>query len=164
MDKRFSTKKEISFWGYDWIQYEPVGLSNFEPPQKPKWSGSKFQLPLKQIISGGQVGADEAGLRIGKALGIPTGGTMPLNYIRGGKSDPGFAERFGLTEGTKGKYKNIFPERTRQNILNSDGTIIFSKTNPNSPGTKLTKKFAKDLGKPFLLNPKNEKAIIDFIE
>ena len=162
--KDYLQKKKYLSGGYDWIQYEPVGLSNFEPPQKPKWSGSKFQLPLKQIISGGQVGADEAGLRIGKALGIPTGGTMPPNYIRGGKSDPGFAERFGLTEGTKGKYKNIFPERTRQNILNSDGTIIFSKTNPNSPGTKLTKKFAKDLKKPFLLNPKNEKAIIDFIK
>lgn len=104
-------------------------------------------MKLKKIISGGQTGADQGGLEAGRELGIETGGTAPLGW----KTEKGPMERllkrFGLVEaGVEG-----YSFRTRMNILNSDGTAIFGST--DSPGSKLTLKLCKELGKQCLLFP-----------
>ncbi|HJT77421.1 MAG TPA: putative molybdenum carrier protein, partial [Gemmataceae bacterium] len=36
---------------------------------------------LERVISGGQTGADQAGLAAAKACGIPTGGWMPKGFL-----------------------------------------------------------------------------------
>ena len=102
---------------------------------------------LTKIISGGQTGADQGGLDAGRALNIPTGGTAPLGW----KTERGSAEEllkgYGLVEaGVPG-----YPFRTRMNILNSDATVIYGFT--HEPGTLLTLRLCRSLGKPFLLNP-----------
>ncbi len=41
-----------------------------------EWTGK-----VVRIISGGQTGADRAGLEAGKLLGVATGGTAPANFL-----------------------------------------------------------------------------------
>ena len=50
---------------------------------------------LEKIISGGQSGADQAGWRVARAFGIPTGGAMPLGFLTEEGSRPEFAELYG---------------------------------------------------------------------
>ncbi|MFZ8324119.1 YpsA SLOG family protein, partial [Staphylococcus aureus] len=38
-------------------------------------------MKLKKVISGGQTGADQAGLRAGKAAGLETGGMVPKGCL-----------------------------------------------------------------------------------
>lgn len=106
---------------------------------------------LKKIISGGQTGADQAGLRAGKALGIETGGWIP----KGRRTDDGpmvvaMFEDLGLKEHTSWAY----PPRTEQNVLDSDGTVLFG--NMDSPGCKLTIKLCKQHKRPYTTNPTTE--------
>lgn len=97
---------------------------------------------VKKIISGGQTGADEAGLYAAKyLLGLETGGMMPGGYRTEKGDRPDFKKEYGLTEHTSRAY----PPRTEQNVLNSDGTLIFGK---NSGGSKLTRTFCRTWGKP----------------
>jgi Circularly permutated YpsA SLOG family len=74
---------------------------------------------LRKIISGGQSGADRAGLDFAIATGLEHGGYVP----RGRKAGDGrIADRYNLVELTTSSY----PARTRRNIEESDGTVIFS--------------------------------------
>lgn len=108
-------------------------------------------MTLKKIISGGQTGADKAGLDAAKALGLETGGTAPKGWricLPDGSdgSDPTLAE-YGLVEHESREY----PPRTIQNVKDSDGTVWFGYA--ASPGGKLTIKTAKAESKPFIINP-----------
>lgn len=105
---------------------------------------------IEKLISGGQSGADRAGLDVAKALGIPTGGMAPkgwrISLPNGIGSDPSLAE-FGLIESDSYEY----PPRTKWNVTNSDGTVWFGFL--DSPGAKLTLSTAKEAGKPTIINP-----------
>ena len=70
-------------------------------------------------------------------------------WFRGaGKPKPALQE-LGFTESNSTDYA----VRTRQNVEQSDATLIFA-TNPDSDGTRLTVDHAKKIGKPYLvLNP-----------
>lgn len=74
---------------------------------------------LKKVISGGQTGADMAGLITAYHFGIKTGGTAPKNF----KTDDGINLDLGYIYGLndEGGYKF----RTIKNICNSDGTLVF---------------------------------------
>src|ERR1700719_3485284 len=98
---------------------------------------------FRKIISGGQTGADRAGLYFAIETGLEHGGYVP----RGRKAEDGkVAERYNLVElGT-----SSYPARTRRNIEESDGTVIFSLERLLRGGTKLTRDYANKLGKPFL--------------
>jgi hypothetical protein len=96
---------------------------------------------LKKIISGGQCGADEAGLWAAKFMGIPTGGWAPFNYQTKKGNNPELKTVYGLKEW--GGYKS----RTWKNAEESDGTIRFAK-NFNSPGERCTLKAIEFFGKP----------------
>jgi hypothetical protein len=102
---------------------------------------------LKQIISGGQTGADLAGLEAARALNIPTGGTAPRGYRCEG---PGGCDsnnlnlkQYGLVEHTSRQY----PPRTKQNVLDSDGTVWFGLI-LGSKGFHLTDRLCKQHNKP----------------
>ena len=100
---------------------------------------------LEQVISGGQTGADRAGLIAAKAMGIATGGWMPFGFLAFDGEHPEFAELYGMTEMASRRY----PPRTAMNVLHSDGTLRFA-TNWNSPGEWLTAKLCEQYGKPYL--------------
>jgi hypothetical protein len=98
---------------------------------------------IRKIISGGQTGADRAGLDFAIETGLEHSGYVP----RGRKAEDGrINERYNLIELSTSSY----PARTRRNIEKSDGTVIFSLERLLNGGTKLTLDLAKNLGKPVL--------------
>ena len=74
---------------------------------------------LRKIISGGQTGADRAGLDFAIEVGLVHGGYIP----QGRKAEDGrIDEKYQLVE----LSSNSYPVRTKRNIRESDGTVIFS--------------------------------------
>ncbi len=98
---------------------------------------------IQKIISGAQTGADRAGIDAAIESGIEYGGWVP----KGRKAEDGTVpEKYTkLQEMTKGGY----PERTEQNVIDSDGTVIFGYGKLTT-GSALTRKLAKQHKKPFL--------------
>jgi len=106
-------------------------------------------LWLNTIISGGQTGADQAGLEIARHLGLQTGGWAPRGY----RTEDGPAlwlKDYGLLEHKSPEY----PPRTILNVQNAGGTVWFG--NHHSPGGRLTITTARSLGKPCAVNPTAE--------
>jgi len=98
---------------------------------------------VRKIISGGQTGADRAGLDFAIHAGVEHGGYVP----KGRKAEDGrIDDRYNLVELSTSSY----PARTRRNIEESVGTVIFSLNRRLSGGTKLTLELANKLGKPVL--------------
>ncbi len=97
---------------------------------------------IKKIISGGQTGADQAALDASIKLGFPHGGWAP----KGRKTEAGpLPEKYNLQEMPTGSY----PERTEQNVIDSDGTVIISHGKLTG-GSKLTDKLAEKHLRPCL--------------
>jgi hypothetical protein len=98
---------------------------------------------LQKIISGGQTGADLAALDAAIKFGMPHGGWVP----KGRKTENGVLPlRYQMEEMKTGLYSR----RTRQNVLDSDGSVIFFYEKL-SGGTKYTWKMARKHKKPFIL-------------
>jgi predicted Rossmann-fold nucleotide-binding protein len=89
-------------------------------------------MHLEKVISGGQTGADQAGLRAARAAGIPTGGCAPKGWDTEDGPAPWLAE-YGLTECPKAGY----PARTAANARDSDGTIWFGTTDSSGYATTI---------------------------
>jgi len=77
-------------------------------------------LPLEKIISGGQTGADRAGLDAAIELGIPYGGYL----TKGRRSEDGTVPE---------RYVNLieldtwdYPTRTEKNLTESDATLLLT--------------------------------------
>lgn len=111
----------------------------------------------KKVISGGQAGADCAGLVGAERAGVPTGGVAPAGWrTEKGPQPEALRDRFGLTEHSSSAY----PPRTEENVVNSNATVIYS-SNANSPGTVQTVNFCVKHSKPYLMvNPFSEDAIM----
>jgi putative molybdenum carrier protein len=99
---------------------------------------------LYKIISGGQTGADQAGLRAARAAGIPTGGFAPSGWETEDGPSPWLAD-FGLVECPEPGYL----ARTVANVKAADLTIWFGST--ESPGAKLTLRTVTSHGKTSLI-------------
>lgn len=99
-------------------------------------------LGLRKVISGGQTGADAGGLIAAFKMGIQTGGTAPDEWMTSIGPNP-LLQLLGLT--ASGNLKT----RTAQNILDSDGTIIFT-VDAQSAGSVQTVKLCREHKKPFL--------------
>lgn len=98
---------------------------------------------LKQIISGGQTGADRGGLDGAIAAGVPHGGFCP----RGRRAEDGrIPAQYNLTETKSASY----PERTRQNAQGADGTVIFYNGSI-TPGCSRTVIEARHAKRPYIL-------------
>ena len=74
---------------------------------------------LKKIISGGQTGADVAGLDVAIKHGIPHGGAIPKGRLTEAGTLP---EKYNLQEMPTKSYTR----RTEKNVVDSDGTVIFT--------------------------------------
>lgn len=97
---------------------------------------------LTKIISGGQTGTDQAALDAAIKHDIPHGGWIP----KGRKTEDGILpDKYKLDEMPMASY----PKRTEKNILDSDGTLIFSRGKLTG-GSALTRKMAKKHQKPWV--------------
>lgn len=96
-----------------------------------------------KIISGGQTGADRAGLDWALAHGVAHGGWCP----KGRRAEDGAVpERYGLVETPSAGYL----QRTEWNVRDSDATVIFTLANKLAGGSLRTVDFTTKLGKPYL--------------
>jgi len=97
---------------------------------------------IQKIISGGQTGADRAGLDVAIEFNIPHGGWVP----KGRKTEIGrLPDKYQLREMDTASY----PKRTEQNVLDSEGTLIISHGKLNG-GSALTRNLAKKHGRPWI--------------
>jgi len=95
---------------------------------------------LKKIISGGQVGADQAALDAAIKYNFPHGGWIQ----KGRKTQLGILpEKYHLKEMSVSGYK----ERIEQNVTASDGTVIISHGNL-AGGADYSQKMAKKHERP----------------
>lgn len=98
---------------------------------------------LANVISGGQTGADQAGLRTARRFGIPTSGWMPKGWETSRGPDPELGREFGLQEHPGG-----YAERTEANVRDSDGTLRFA-ADFSSRGERCTFNCIQRHGKPY---------------
>jgi len=97
---------------------------------------------LKKIISGGQTGADRAALDVAIELGIAHGGAIP----KGRRAEDGVLDKkYLLVEMETISY----PKRTEKNVMDADGTVIFSHGSLRG-GSMLTANLAVKYKKPLL--------------
>lgn len=97
--------------------------------------------PKFKIVSGGQTGADRAGLDAAIACKIPHGGWCPKGRIA---EDGVIGKRYRLKQSPHSDYV----ERTLWNVRDSDATLILTTKKKLSGGTLMTWRFAKKLKKP----------------
>jgi hypothetical protein len=99
--------------------------------------------PPFRILAGGQTGVDRAALEWALAHGVSHGGWCPKDR----KAEDGrIPSRFRLRETRSRSYA----VRTRWNVRDSDGTVIFSRSRRLAGGTRWTVAAARQLGKPWL--------------
>lgn len=102
---------------------------------------------LRKVISGGQCGADRAGITAARDLGIKTGGFAPKGWRTHHGPRPDLAD-FGLEE----HHQSGYPGRTEWNVVAGDGTLVVA-ANFNSPGITLTRNLNKKYKKPYIQVP-----------
>jgi hypothetical protein len=105
-------------------------------------------LTVTTIISGGQVGADRAGLDFAIEQSIPHGGWCPKYRIA---QDGTVPFKYQLQEAEKPGY----PYRTKLNVRDSDGTAVFT-TDPPGRGSSMTIQACFDFGRPYVVITTNE--------
>lgn len=97
-------------------------------------------MHIAQVISGGQTGADRAGLDAARAFGIKTGGWAPKDL----KAEDGtIPEWYGLQAIEVDDEAESRKRRTERNVLESDATLIVTFSTVSSPGTALTESYAQ---------------------
>ena len=97
---------------------------------------------LTHVISGGQTGSDRGGLNAAIKIGIPHGGSCP----RGRKAEDGvIPPRYKLKETLSDQY----PVRTEINVVESDGTVVFTLGKAER-GSALTLSLCKKHKRPSL--------------
>jgi len=112
-----------------------------------------------KVISGGQTGADRAGLDAAAALGLPTGGQAPAGFWTESGADPSL-ERLGLAAGGSPEF------RTERNVLDADATVIFCLRAP-AAGSELTRALTLRHRKPAIVldpwAPDAARALVEFL-
>lgn len=102
---------------------------------------------VRKIVSGGQTGADRAGLDFAIAYGVEYGGWVPLGGIAEDmKTPPGLLTHYPLLQEAS---TTSMAARTKMNVRDSDATLIIRvNRGPLSPGTRLTIDLCTQLKKP----------------
>lgn len=118
-------------------------------------------MNLRKVISGGQTGADMAGLVIAKEFGIETGGWAPRGWLTSDGPNRKLLEGYGLIE-SDGDYKR----RTWENVRDSNATLRLA-ISFNTPGEKCTFNAIEKYKKPWLdvnlLEPRPIHEVIEFL-
>jgi len=103
---------------------------------------------VHRIVSGGQTGADRAGLDVAIALGRPYAGWCPAGGLAEDLSEPpGLLARYPLLSESPSTDPAV---RTRLNVRDSHATLVVRDPGGSSPGTGLTIRMAIRLGRPWL--------------
>jgi CheY-like chemotaxis protein len=102
-----------------------------------------MKLPVIKIISGGQTGADRAGLDWAIRSDLEHGGWCPKGRVA---EDGPIPDRYRLQETPDADYL----QRTEWNVRDSDGTVIFSVARQLFGGSLTTREFAASHQKPCL--------------
>jgi predicted Rossmann fold nucleotide-binding protein DprA/Smf involved in DNA uptake len=102
-----------------------------------------LQIPCQKIISGGQTGVDRGTLDACLNNDFPCGGWCPKGRLA---EDGILSDKYPLIEMKEREYSF----RTRQNVIDSDGTLILS-SGKMTGGTLLTKQIANEFKKPVLI-------------
>jgi putative molybdenum carrier protein len=104
---------------------------------------------IARVVSGGQTGADRAGLDAAIAAGLPYGGWCPLG---------GWAEDLPEPPGLLAAYPQLretptdsLQQRTAWNVRDSDATLIVWPAGVSSPGSGLTLRLAGELERPVVV-------------
>lgn len=79
---------------------------------------------LVRVISGGQIGADQAALRAARHLGLETGGTAPKGYRTSVGSQRELLASYGLAEGA-GTGTASYVARSKKNVDDAHATLAF---------------------------------------
>jgi hypothetical protein len=96
---------------------------------------------LRKIISGGQTGADRAALDFAIEVGLEHGGFVP----RGRRAEDGkIPEQYQPIELSSVSYA----VRTKRNVREADGTVVFSLDPILTGGSALTFEYAAEVKKP----------------
>lgn len=103
---------------------------------------------MLKVISGGQTGADQAGLRAAKALGLPTGGWAEHDWMTEDGPQEELLRGFGL----RAHPLQGYPARTKSNVDLGDATVWFGWD--TTPGFACTQRAITKTSKPFWRNPK----------
>lgn len=111
---------------------------------------------VKKIVSGGQTGVDRAALDMAFAFDLDCGGWCPKERWA---EDAPISPKYPLVETATREPS----ERTKLNVKDSDGTLVFIKTLPIDKGTQLTITEAKKFNKPLLVFTLNLSNDIDSI-
>lgn len=111
---------------------------------------------IKKIVSGGQTGVDRAALDAAINSNFPHGGYCPKGRLA---EDGLIPDTYKLIEAKTSDYA----ERTKLNVIHSDGTLILSRYQPEG-GTAMTVEFAKRHAKPYLVfNPEDIEQVDDIL-
>lgn len=91
--------------------------------------------PLRRVISGGQTGADQAGLRAARAVGLQTGGWATRDFWTSKGREPLLGTVYDLKEITlQSPFASVTPSmslaqqyvlRSQRNVDEADGTLVF---------------------------------------
>ena len=116
-------------------------------------------MGIKKVISGGQTGADQAALDAAIEMGVTHGGWVPLGRL---------TEKGRLPSRYKMQEINAidYDQRTELNVMDSDGTLLFSQGKLTG-GSALTKRLARKHLKPCLhidTNETSEYKAVDIIK
>lgn len=140
VEARMAEKKEV----------KELDIKNQENIDKTVRTNVSQDLQLKKIISGMQKNVDQYGIEAAKELGLDYGGTVNKGFkvVPEGSNSPNFQEFVdsGKWEEIKSQY---YPDRTKANAQNADGTVWFGEG--DSRGYGATKKFSSN--KPWIENP-----------
>ena len=99
-------------------------------------------MKLRKIVSGGQTGADQGALAACVQKKFPHGGWVP----KGRRTEKG---RVPAKYRMRQHWSRHYPPRTERNVVDSDGTVVFTFGKPDG-GSRLTIDFAKKHAKPWL--------------
>ena len=120
-------------------------------------------MALSKIVSGGQTGVDRGALDAALAIGFQCGGWCPSDRSA---EDGRISDRYPLTPFPGWGNRN----RTRQNVIDSDGTVILY-FDSLSGGTRLTRNLCALENKPYvaldarkITEPAATAAIVQFVE
>jgi len=114
---------------------------------------------IEEVWSGGQDGADIAGVWAAKAVGLTTGGWMPNGWRTTSGRKPQYRVLYGMTEHESWRYQ----PRTACNVRDCDATLLLGDQ-PESAGCAFTQKCAASYKRPLLIVTTAEMAEAGSIE
>jgi len=157
-----TAKEMVGLFGSDIVQPNMIlsrkYFNELSPALQTAYHQKRGYLGVRKTISGGDTGVDQTAQMAMHDLGSATGGTVPKGFRSATGSIEKYARKFGLTENDS----TDFPTRTRANVQDSEGTIVWFDGETPGRGTKLTMDLAIKNNKPLLVNPSGPNEVVAF--